>query len=279
MTLMSRFGMLLLIVSAGCAPIALGQTSNSDTEIEARITPSSVYVPLHQPVEASLTIQNGDLGSVSFNLGDDREMGMKMHVILPDGTDRTGRISPHEGLARVGLVSLERNKAYSQKLVLNRWVSFDQEGTYRVTVVFDNAATLADSRKKQLDNVTIVVNVGEPSDEALKNFCAVNLKRLLEAQGYVEARDSAQVLRYVSDPIAVPYLQRGLVSPFPIQSLLVDGLARIGTSQAVSVLLDQLKRTPAKESSYLRSVLAAAQEKSTDPDVRMRIQEALQVRP
>ena len=248
---------------------------SGDSRIVARITPEHADLGLRQPVEALLTIRNVGSESASIDLGDDSEAGIALLVTMPDGTQGTHRIGHHGGTAWIGQKGIEAGKTYSQNLLLNRWVNFATQGTYRIWVNFDSLVVFADGSTHKLRPISLVINVGERSDEALSRFCAERLNRLLGAQSYMEAFDSAQALRYVDDPIAVPYLQKAFASPYPIQSALVDGLARISTDGAIEALLTFHDQAPPAEAAYVGMVLKAAEGKVADPDLRSRIDSAV----
>lgn len=110
----------------------------------------------------------------------------------------------------------------------------------------------------------------------LTTFCRETLRRLLSSQSYSDALHAAEVLSYTHDPIAIPYLEKGFATPYPIQALLVRGLERIGTDDSIRALLEEARSNPRAAADEIRRALAKLATQTSDQDLQRQIAVVLQ---
>jgi HEAT repeat protein len=81
---------------------------------------------------------------------------------------------------------------------------------------------------------------GERDAKRLADVCE-RLAKTATATDYEPALDAAFALRYIQDPVAIPYLDRVITkADWRLRGLAVTGLGRIGTPEAVDVLKSHL---------------------------------------
>ncbi len=251
----------------------LQDTGNPPVAVEIALERSELV--LHEPVEVVLTIRNSGSQTVEVDLGMDRKTGIALRVTSPDGTVKIGRVPVHGGISRREKIKLRPAQSYTQNLVLNDWTEFSQPGLYHIVVSFDNPVLMQEGTSINLGPTNIAANFGSHNDDVVRRFCDDNLRRLLAADSYDRALVAAQVLSHVQDPVAVPCLQRAFRSPYHIDSLLVDGLEKIGTDDAIEVLLRISSATSVAEAGHLRSALVRLAAKTKNANLRSRIYLAL----
>jgi HEAT repeat protein len=104
------------------------------------------------------------------------------------------------------------------------------------------------------------------------------VKEVLSSRTYDGARLPAEALSYVNDPVAIPYLQRAFDTPYPIQSLLADALEKIGTDDSIRALLAVSRSKPDVARDAVKQALANLIIRTSDPELKKEISEALKDR-
>jgi hypothetical protein len=267
------------VIAASSTPsrapsMAFHQSGSFD--ISAVIAPERSDLVLHEPLDVVLTIHNAGPEAAVIDLGADRKSGITVKMQLPDGTEKVGRIPVHGDVSRIGRITLKPGQSYSQDLIINEWTEFGVPGLYRIAVLFDNPIIMPDGTTSKLGPINIVANVGPQNDEILRRFCDDTLRKLLTADSSEAALNAAGALSYVQDPVAVPYLRQAFGNPHRVHSSLVSGLERIGTHDAIEVLLEMVAKEPWSESGFLRFTLERMATKTRDPNLQSRIRMALQ---
>ncbi len=256
--------------------VTLAQASLS--AVRAGITPAKIDVTLHEPVTAALTVQNGLSKPVVLDLGDDRKNDIVVKTIFPDGSARSNRLPNHEGLARLGQVTLAPGESYSQVLVFNDWLTFPVTGLYNLQIDILNSVAVPDGAPIRLGPLFASVIVSGRDAQRLDQLCAASLDRLSRARSYSAARQEAEFLTRVEDPVAVPFLRRAMArTSYPIQPLIVQGLERVATPEAVKALLEAFETEPATVPEA-RAALSRLMDKISDADLKTEIQNALDAR-
>jgi HEAT repeat protein len=93
-------------------------------------------------------------------------------------------------------------------------------------------------------------------EKRLADACERLAKRATEAD-YQVARAAALALRYVQDPVAVPYLDRVLAKgDRGVKGFAVAGLASIGTTDAINKLTSHLNSDDAQLRSQIQAALS-----------------------
>jgi hypothetical protein len=244
--------------------------------ISIQVRPENGTVLLHQPFDVMLIIHNSSSQVAQLDLGDDRKSNIVLTVEFPDGTEKTCRVAQHQGLARIGRIKIQPGRTYSQPLVVNDWVDFAIAGIYRMTVYLRVPIRLDDGTIVEPKPLRVVASVTGPNSKALTDFCREALQNLLSSKTYSEAQHAAEVLGYTQDPLAVPYLGRAFDTPYPVQSLLVTGLERIGTDDSIRVLLEVAHNKPKAAPEAIKQALANLVNRTSDPDLQFQIKQTLE---
>lgn len=274
---MNRFKPLLAILVVMSAPASCVHAASAGVgAITMRISPEHSVTPLHQPLDVELLVQNSSAQAAEIDLGDDRKRNLVLTVTSPDRKERTLRVAEHEGLARIGRVEVQAGETYSQHLLLNEWIEFAAVGVYRIVVRFRGPIKLHDGTMAELGPAVLLASVTDKNSEGLTDFCRKALQELLAAKTYADAEQAAQWLSYTDDPIAVPYLGRAFETPYPIHSLLVAGLERIGTDDSIRVLLEIMRRNPDVAAGAMKQALSRLADRTSDRDLQLQVRKVLE---
>src|SRR6267143_4450015 len=125
-----------------------------------RITPGEISVSLHEPVSTLLTIRNELAQPISVDLGDDRVGNIEVNAVFPDGSKTDNRISIHQGLARIGRITLAPGQSYSQTLVLDNWTAFHVIGLYKLQIEILSPVRAPDGNSTSISPLFASVRVG-----------------------------------------------------------------------------------------------------------------------
>ena len=241
----------------------------------ARVIPKESEVTLNQPVDLLLAIFNGEPQTATIDLGDDRKSKITIGVGYPSGAQTEKNITTHEGAVRGGLITLRPGETYHQHLILEDWVTLQQTGTYRIEVKLDSSIRLESGDSYHVEPIFARVVVKPRDEQALERFCEKTLGDLLSAENYADADHAAEMLSYVRDTAAVPYLQRAFVTPYSVHSILVGGLERIGTDGAAEALLDSMANNKGVAPEATREALTKFASKTSNATLAARIRQAL----
>jgi hypothetical protein len=263
---------LVVIVAFFSATPAFAEDAGGVT---VKLRPDSIAVPLHQPLGVVLIIHNSSTQVADVDLGDDRKGDITLTSTRPDGTEQAHHVAEREGLARIGHVEIQPGQTYSQPLLLNDWLGVPPVGVYRIVIRLRGQINLHDGTAVKISPLPLVASIKQPDSEALTSFCRDALQRLLTSKTYSEAEQAAEELSYTEDPIAVPYLSQAFDTPYPLQSLLVTGLERIGTDGSIRVLLTMARERPQVAPEAIRRSLAKLANRTSDPDLEVQIRKAL----
>lgn len=214
---------------------------------------------------------------IKLFLGEDRKAGFSFTLTKPDGT--TVKLLPYrpEGLSVSGTLSVQPGESYSQHLLLNEWYDFSTQGIYGIDarliqpILGENDVSFGGNtgRSARLEIL--------PRDElALSKKCN-DLASAVEGASSAsqEAADAALALRYVRDPIAVPYLLRVLRAQRLVENFAIKGLEDIANELAVKALIDGSKMEYADTALLSRSALARIRNKTRDSEIRQEIDTAM----
>jgi HEAT repeat protein len=78
----------------------------------------------------------------------------------------------------------------------------------------------------------------------LSQVCDRLTRQIERSSSVREAREAALALAGISEPLAVPYLERALVSGKYIETIAIDALGKIGDGSAVRVLTAVVNESP-----------------------------------
>ncbi len=119
-----------------------------------------------------------------------------------------------------------------------------------------------------------------PRDIArLDQVCGTLARQVEDATSYGAALEAALPLGYVEDPAAIPYLQRTLNAGRLVEAPAIDALRRIGSPEAVHVLISALNERQEPNSNTPEMIKAALEiiaHETHDSALRAHIRLALQ---
>jgi uncharacterized glyoxalase superfamily protein PhnB len=195
---------------------------------------------LHEPIIVQFSIENGSPESVRLDLGLDRKENFIVEIGQPDGVRVQARQLPmHAGLNRRGKVSVAPGDRYQQKLVLNNLSSFDQTGTYQVTIRLRTPVLDENGRAVATPTTgAFTLLIAPRNEERLQRTCERLAQITVSAFEAEESLNSADALSQVKDPVGVWWMQWVLWRTDKVDSILTRGLSRIGDAAARAVLAE-----------------------------------------
>lgn len=258
------------------------QTSPVDVggKVAVSLTLAGAEVSLHEPVILNFAVDNNLSQPVKFDLGRNRKGSFSFTIMQPDGKKVELPQFFKMGLSRPGAVRLEADRTYRQSLLLNEWFEFPSAGNYEIHVRLSKPIQTQDGRTISTQTeFSLPLKVGARSPARLERVCADLAAQVAAADSYDKAAEAALALSYVEDPVAVPYLEKALVSRQLVEQLVVAGLERNGSNEAVEALLSALNTQSGEvKEGLIRPALARVKDKVSDPELRQKVEQALQNR-
>lgn len=248
----------------------------AQTEIMSYSTAATVS--LHEPVVISLIINNVMSETLTIDLGLHRKGAFQIVVTSPDGERLS--LSPlakvREGIAGPTSVTLEPGQSFKQLLVVNEWYEFSKPGKYRIEVELSNSPqTQAGSIVSVARKFRATVQVVARDLERLRGVCESLMRQVLSSKSYQEAAETADVLSYVEDPVAVHYLRSVLESNKMVEGYCIAGLRRIGNIEAAQVLISIMAMQEGEIAMMARNALFELEAESIDPSIKEQIKRAM----
>jgi hypothetical protein len=231
---------IILIIS----PFAITQTERAvaqprkDELVSFSVT--SAKITLHEPLIIDFVVNNTHAETLTFDLGPDRKENFRFTFTRPGGATQAQQLRK-EGVARLGKVTIQPGESYKQQLLVNEWFDIPQPGNYTVSI---EMITPIVSQKGQVitksasNRFTIEVLPRDP--EKLKDICESLFTRITTSNSHEQASESATTLSFISDSVAVPYLEKMLKIDNMIERIAIKGLARVNNSEAVEALINAL---------------------------------------
>jgi hypothetical protein len=274
-----RGAVLCGIIGLGVLPHTIFGRQVSDG-VTLTATPEKSEIVLHEPVYATFSVHNDTKASIRFNLGRNNKGLFSFSVTLP--TSQTLQIPklappPEGGLHFVGEPLLKPGQQYTQRLLLNEWHNFPSPGTYRVTLNTEiRFQTNTSQPVRTSGSTTFVVQVAPQDNARLARVCSELAAQALSGAGVQPRVDAAFALSLVRDPVAIPYLGQLLEKGKSVEQYGISGLDRIGTSEAMDVLLSNVQRAGPELRQQMIAVLRRVEASTSDQNLRTRIRAALQ---
>lgn len=238
----------------------------------------SLAVTLNEPIHFDLEIRNDSEEAIEIDLGHDRKSALSFTVETPGG--RAIRLPPlsSEGLGRIGRVRLAPHSQYKQTYLLNEWYAFPAEGNYSIQPGI-GAPVLSESGavvQPDVSPMRMSLAVMPRDEQKLSAICAALLKNMRETTDREEIAGASLTMSYIQDPIAVPYIERGLNERKLMWQYAIPGLARIANEEAVDLLAAIAKRGDVESGAALAKFHLEALSTKAEPAVKERILKSLQ---
>jgi hypothetical protein len=164
---------------------------------------------------------------------------------------------------------------YQQPLLMNQWFPFRTVGTYFLTsqLTTDIEVSGDGSQPPKSQTIRLAVNARDP--QRLTIVCADLARQVEQAPNAEAAQEPALMLSYVEDPIAVPYLAQVLSSHKLTDHLVIPGLERIGSDDAIKALLSALDDKFGETADLARQALTRMEDRISDPVLKETVRRAL----
>jgi hypothetical protein len=230
----------IVVAVFGIVALRHAQSTGGDRQVRPVLTYQiSSPVSEHQPVVLSVQLLNPTSNALTARLG--RNYVGNFHLVLqtPDGVSaiaEPGALSGAGGLSSRGDIRLEPGQTYSGRVILSRWLKFDQLGVYTLHIHFDGEIRQDSSDGSVQRDGTVVVSV-VPRNEAVLTATCERLLSVIRTGATFEAKyDAAVELSFVVDPVAVSYFKQLIEADQMVDELAIVGLERVGNAEARKVL-------------------------------------------
>ena len=231
---------------------------------------------LHEPVILTFSIKNSGNDLINIDLGQNREGGFAFTVTRPDGRHVELPQYRRDGISRIGTLSLKPGEAFSQRLILNEWYAFPVAGKYELEGHLIQPIVTGSTLEERDPGFRGAIEVGPRDEPTLSKVCESLADQVDKSQGYEQAAEAALTLSYVTDPVAVPSLQRVLFARKIVDGIAIAGLERIGDDQAVRVLVSALDdNLPGDKAILARAALQRIEQVTSDATRKETISRAL----
>jgi hypothetical protein len=199
---------------------------------------------LHEPVAIELSLHNQLAEEVTIELGYNREGNFQFKIIQPDGSSVSPPPLPrHEGITRHQELSMSVGEVCEQQVILSKWYPFSKPGNYRIDVTLKAVVRRGSAAPARIEfSQQLALKVGEHDPNRLKQVCTTLANDGMSSNAET-ALDAAELLSYVRDVIAVPYLARlTREGPFlPVtKAIAFDGLVRIAKAEGPRNVMSHL---------------------------------------
>ena len=270
----SRTVRLMLALVVGSSLSTAGPLAQGCADVCATFSLVKTDLTVDEPVFVNLTVANELDVPVAIDLGPSSYGNLRATLVRPDGRTETG--GKPAGFRPPGKALLGPRSPYSALILLNRWFQFDQPGLYALDIELQ--APLRTERGSALPYAVqghVAINIGPRDALRLQRMCGDLADLAAHASSRVVALESADVLSYIVDPVAVPFLA-GLLQPnMWFEQQAVRGLGRIADGPSVEVLTANLS-SPSEDARVLaRGALTTIRRTTKDPEIRQRIDDVL----
>jgi hypothetical protein len=224
-----------LLTAVGSVPVLAAGTEGG---VAASLRLESDVVSIHEPVLATLQIENKSEHAVRFDLGLDHKYNLTFVFTQPDSTRVTKRLQIYfDEFGEIGIVTLGRGQSYSQGLILNDWLNFDQKGVYEIRL---DLPPLEGAAFPQVAPVVAVAHLQVTSRDPARLATVCNqLETKALSRIPKTSNEAAHALRFATDEACRPSLSKLLKATDDwIKIEAIDGLASLGTAAAVAAVVD-----------------------------------------
>jgi hypothetical protein len=235
----------------------------------------------HQPIGLVVTLQNDFDEEVSFG----NDYIFDFQIVPPDGktAQLTGLRSdlgprlPDGDIGFVRMLQIAPAASKTTNILLKKFYDFSMIGRYQLLLI--PRPKSSSGRKLQIIGKSkdpILITVGPKNDDRLRNVCSTLADDAVSNPKGQVRYDSAEALSWVIDPVAIPFLRRTLEEADGLRYFAVDGLVRIGTSEAYDAMIASNMLKSTQVGSYVSAVLKREESRTLDKDLKTRIHSALQ---
>jgi hypothetical protein len=163
-------------------------------------------------------------------------------IVRPDGFVSDAPAVPEltDGPYDTGRRTVPASGRYTHSLVLNRWHSFDQPGTYRIEVDLSTGVeTESGAPIPSTTRGVLLVRVGGRDETVLHGICQSLVERITQTADPSRRYSAAVELANVTDDVAFAYIMQVIDLTDGVDDVLIPALVRMKTLQA-RTLLDEM---------------------------------------
>ncbi|WP_347986710.1 hypothetical protein [Methylomonas sp. AM2-LC] len=262
--------MLIIAVTAGnvyAAPTPSVKTS---------LTLQNPLINENEPVFLNFTITNDSNEDIEADLGFNKTGNFMFSIVEPSGSKQSDLALSQEGFGRVGKVLVSKNSSYNQQLLLNEWYQFVAPGKY--IIIPKLTVTLKAKSNNSLKTSpieTLILDILPKNAEKLKTVYQELLDKINTGQNATVELDAIKALSLANEPLIIPYLKQILNKSNNFIEYPIQGLERIGSREAIDVLLDKFKTGNSESKAMVKAALVNIKTKITDPELKKLISDAV----
>jgi hypothetical protein len=194
-------------------------------------------ITLNEPAILEFSVDNRLPESAFVDLGTYLFPELGMELTRPDGRIAIPK-RPYDGMDVPLVESIPASGTYSKRLLLNKWFAFDMPGRYVLAVKLKKPIRVNGVVAPYPVSARVSFSVAARDPDRLAKACEGLQRKALQEKNAYAGEELAEILSYVADPVAVPYLKAMLdnsrTAPYAI-----DGLMRVGDASAVEALIAQ----------------------------------------
>ena len=232
----------VVALAAFFSGLSVVHTNSQDTPAVVLSYSAPSDVVLHQPIVATVVARNSRPEPIRLRLGLGATRSFVVKIVRPDGIMLHAPAVPEltDGPYDPGRRTVPASGQYTHSLVLNRWFSFDQPGTYRIDVDLSTAVeTESGVPVPSTTSGVLLVRVSGRDDSALHRICQELIERITRKTDPSNLYSTAVELANVTDNVAFTYIMQVIDFTDRVDDVLIPALIRMKTSQA-RVLLDEM---------------------------------------
>ncbi len=248
----------------------------SVSALRTEFRPTMPEVALGAPILVHFHLENAGKQPLAVDLGPFREASFHIHATTPTGLLEQGSWHIHSGAGLPGKIYLEPGATYEQDLILGRWLTIRQAGSYQISSGLHAAVYQGGQYRKpfymggermgtlraEQHFALRVKDDPELAAEVCSKLTGSALSPNAEA-----ALPASEALELTTSPACLPALKRLAVSGYQSRESALDGISRIGGSAALNAMLDLVPRASAELLPKLASRLRRFCGESQDAEI------------
>jgi hypothetical protein len=254
----------IMISAVLFAPVAQIQTSPAQslnkTDVNISLVNPSVCV--HEPVIISMSTSNTDDSRLAINLGRDGEEYISVESKQPDGKWKGQRPPSRGGFAGLRILRINPQEEKTITFVANKWVGDLAEGEHSLRVMLHVPSTnrnwdppsdlaLAGQIEREF---FLNLNVTAPCPGKLAKLADQDLTVIIGSSSVEIKKTASTHLSYISDVVAVPYMERAIIPDAVGNFDIIDGLARIDDERAKDALFRLAQSSDPSIAAYTHQI-------------------------
>jgi hypothetical protein len=232
---------------------------------EVRVSAILELPTITQGVPAVISLRFQVENNTKINLGEDRTQGIQFEVRGPSSENKLITIPlPEGGFRSLGSFQLDPHYPYEQMLVLAP-SNFSQPGSYEIYVHIQKSGN---SQFKFDEGYPLTLSVISRDEEALRGSCSQLAAKLGETSSAARRIELSRALASINDPVVLPFLAASLDHGWGVDYQLINGLEKVGNSDAVAALAQALKSDKPDISTGARAALTRLGRNAQDEQIR-----------